>query len=190
MNSFEYDLMRGDWFEENVSTPWILLNKKDYWIDETRLHNKPKNKKGGPRLSKNGLEIILPDYRCDNPNTGELLWIDSKLKKKSFKLDSNPGEYYYSIDPRSYRDYQILLTEFKKTRLEILLGCERTKRLMLFDLTKVKPIWHQFHNEYTRYKWTLTPCFAETDMTVVGSWDPNEMYRALNVLLKNLVTET
>lgn len=173
MNAWQLSLAQGEWFEDNIAQPWLLENWTSWWLTDCRLEKKSTS--GGPKIRKKEQVLTLPDFRLDNEYTAQTVWVDAKYKKKTFKLDKHPGEYFYSIDPRSYQDYQNFIKIFKHSSFYILFGDRRKESLYLLDLKKVSPVWHEFDNQYVRCSRKLTPCFGETTLDLVGHWDPTDM---------------
>lgn len=172
-NNWELNLAQGEWFEDNVAQPWLLETWNDWWITDCRLEKK--STLGGPKIRNKYQTLTLPDFRLDHANNGQTIWIDAKYKKRTFRLDKYPGEYFYSIDPRSYQDYVNFMNTFKQCEFFILIGSRKTKGLYMLNLRAVDPIWHEFDNEYVRSGRNLTPCFGEETLTHVGTWDPHQM---------------
>lgn len=169
MSNWEKDLERGDWFEEHVTRPWLLKNRSEWWITDTRNH-KRYGKRGGPKLVRNGEELVLPDFRLDLPNDNISSWLDAKMKTNWITLDIDPTMRYYSLDPDAYDKYRKLVTEFPNMKFEILLGCARSCKLWLFDFRIATPTWHSFKNAFTRNNKDLTPCYPVSEMQSVGMW--------------------
>lgn len=172
-SNWELNLAQGEWFEDNVAQPWLLENWTDWWLTDCRLEKK--SSLGGPKIRNKNQTLVLPDFRLDHVDTGRTIWIDAKYKKKTFILDKYPGEYFYSIDPRSYQDYVRFMDTFKQSEFFILIGARKTKNLYILNLRAHKPVWHEFNNQYVRYSRNLTPCFPEAALAFVGSWDPTQM---------------
>ena len=109
-NNWELNLAQGEWFEDHVAQPWLLENWTDWWITDCRLEKK--STLGGPKIRSKDETLTLPDFRLDRADTSQTVWVDAKYKKKTFLLDKYPGEYFYSIDPRSYQDYVNFMNTF------------------------------------------------------------------------------
>lgn len=169
MNNWELNIKKGEWFETHVAKEWLQKHRSEWWITDARNHVRLGGK--GPRLQRNGEEITIPDFRLDNSETGESKWLDAKMKAKPFSLPQHHGERFYSLDPKTYRDYLKLCKVFKHMQFEILLGCAYTNLLYIFDIRNSQPIIHFFQNQYVRHGNNETPCFSTTDMKVVGRWD-------------------
>jgi hypothetical protein len=171
--NWQKNLEQGEWFEAHVAKPWLIENRSDWWITDSRNHTRIGGK--GPRMTKGKNELVLPDFRLDNAETGESRWFDSKMKKQPFSISGYYGEKFYSIDPRSYKDYQTLMQIFPKMDFDILLGCAWTNKIWLFNLRVTTPVMHQFKNNFVRNSNGLTPCFSTKFMTLVGTWNSNLM---------------
>ena len=169
--SWEKNLEQGEWFETNVTRPWLLKNRSNWWITDSRNHIRLGGK--GPRLVKGKEELVLPDFRLDNPETGESGWLDSKLKNRPFSIAKYRGEKFYSIDPHSYMRYRLLMSIFKHMKFEILLGCAYTNIIWLLDLSNNQPIMHEFQNKFVRNNLSATPCFSTSMMIMSGRWNSN-----------------
>lgn len=172
-NNWQLNLAQGEWFEDNVAQPWLIENWTDWWITDCRLEKK--SQMGGPKIRNKNKVLTLPDFRLDNAGTGETVWIDAKYKKRTFLLDKYPGEYFYTIDSRTYQDYINFMNTFSQASFYILIGARSTKGLYILDLRKKKPVWHEFHNKYVRNGRSWTPCFGEMSLEPVGTWDPTGM---------------
>jgi hypothetical protein len=173
MNTWEKNLKEGNWFQRHIAYPWLIRHRPQYFITPTSTDTNPINK--GPKLYRGSDAITLPDFRLDDPMTKESRWLDAKMKKSPFSLPSRRGEKFYSIDPRTYKEYLKICTVFNYMPFEILLGCQETKLLYNFDLTKCKPTMHFFQNKYVRSGNNETPCFNTLDMKIVGRWDPSHI---------------
>jgi len=160
------NLKQGDWFEDHIAYPWILKNIPDYFI--SRCSRNKKESTSGPRLTKVGKSLVLPDFRLDSEINGNSIWIDSKLKSKSFSISSRPGEKFYSIDIRAFNDYTELLSVFKSIPLLIFLGNVTDKTLWTFNFGTTIPTWHTFNNQYGKGP---TPCYSESQMECLGTWN-------------------
>lgn len=173
MNSYKKNLADGNWFQINVAGPWLTRTRSDCYITPTSTDTNPKYK--GPRLYKGTDEIILPDFRWDNPTTKDSGWVDAKMKKCPFSIKGRWGEKFYSIDPKKYNEYQKLCRVFHYMSFEILLGCQETGLLYNFDFTKCQPVMHFFDNQFVRGGRNETPCYSTATMTVVGRWDSHQV---------------
>lgn len=169
-------LAQGEWFEENVTRPWLLKNRTSWWVTDTRNHLRRGGK--GPRMAKGNDELVLPDFRLDDPETGRSSWLDSKVKSQPFRIDGHPGQLFYSLDPMGYQKYTKLMRIFKHMPMEILMGCTETHILRLIDLRSAIPVMHEFNNQHVRYGRRLTPCFSTDQMQTVGLWSSKGMPRA------------
>lgn len=172
-NSWELNLEQGEWFEENVTRPWLLKNRANLWLTDSRNHKRRSGR--GPRLVCGKTEIVLPDFRLDDPETGASSWLDSKVKRRPFTISGHPGERFFSLDPRAYIGYARLMDIFRLMPFEILLGCAYTNVLWLFDLRATTPVMHEFNNEHVRNGARLTPCFSTAQMKMVGKWDSTNL---------------
>lgn len=173
--NWELKLQQGEWFEENVARPWLLKNRPEAWITDSRNHKRQGGR--GPRLAKQWQELTLPDFRLDVPETGKSSWLDSKLKFNPFVIEGQGNRRFYSLDPLAYQRYLRLMQVFHHMDFEILLGCDHTRVLWLFDLRRAAPVMHEFYNEHTRYRRSLTPCFSTDQMRMVGIWDNSDLPR-------------
>lgn len=169
MNNWASNLVQGEWFETHVAKKWLQNHRPEWWLTDSRNHVRFGGK--GPRLTKGAQELVIPDFRLDNPDTGESGWLDAKMKSKPFSLHAYQGEKFYSIDPKTYRDYSKICSIFKHMQFEILLGCCYTNLLYIFDLKKCQPVIHSFENQFVRYGRNETPCFSTAQMKVIGRWD-------------------
>lgn len=169
MNNWELNIKQGEWFETHVAKEWLKKHMHDWWITDARNHMRFSGK--GPRLQRNSEEITIPDFRLDQSETGVSKWLDAKMKSKPFTLPNRPGERFYSLDPKTYRDYIKLSNVFKHMQFEILLGCAYTNLLLIFDIRTSEPVIHVFNNQYVRNNNNATPCFSTKDMKVVGRWN-------------------
>lgn len=174
-SSWDLNLEQGEWFEENVARPWLLKNRPAAWITDSRNHKRRGGK--GPRLVRGTQEMVLPDFRLDDPATGSSSWLDSKVKMRPFTIPGHPGERFFSLDPRTYRGYVELMGVFHRMPFEILMGCAYTNIIWLFDLRSIVPVMHEFNNEHVRNGARLTPCFSTSQMKIVGKWDSTDLPR-------------
>lgn len=170
------NLEQGEWFEEHVARPWILLNRPDAWVTDSRSHKRGGRGKG-PRMVRGKDELVLPDFRLDDPVTGESSWLDSKVKNGPFSIEGQGWRRFHSLDPMAYVKYIDLMLTFQHMRFEILLGCAHTNVLWLFDLRGVEPVMHRFDNKHVRKGASLTPCFSTDQMRMVGRWDSTNLPR-------------
>lgn len=175
MSNWEKSIVQGEWFEENVAKPWIAANRNSWWITDSRNHKRD-GKSGGPKLTRNGNEITLPDFRLDDPTTGSSSWLDAKYKGTVFTIPGfSKGIKFVSLDTKAYADYKKVIDTFTYMPFEILFGIKFTKKLYLLDFKTVKPVWHMFDNGYVRKGDALTPCYSLKDMIEVDDWDPANM---------------
>lgn len=174
-DNWELNLEQGEWFEENVTRPWILRNRPNIWLTDSRNHKRRSGK--GPRLIKGGREIVLPDFRLDDPETGHSSWLDSKVKMRPFSIPGHSGERFYSLDPRAYVGYLELMDVFHRMPFEVLLGCAYTNLVWLLDLRTTVPVMHEFDNEHVRAGARLTPCFSTAQMRLAGRWNGEHLPR-------------
>ena len=100
---WEISLEQGEWFEDNVALPWMYNTFPEWWITDCRLEKK--SLLGGPKMCNATQTLTLPDFRLDNAETNQTIWIDAKYKARSYKLDKHPGDCFTTIDPRSYQEY-------------------------------------------------------------------------------------
>lgn len=173
--AWDLNLEQGEWFEDNVARPWLLKNRPDAWITDSRNHKRRGGK--GPRLVRGDLEMVLPDFRLDYPLTGASSWLDSKVKMRPFTIRGHRGERFYSLDPRAYVGYIQLMEIFHLMPFEVLLGCAYTNLLWLLDLRSTIPVMHEFDNEHVRNGARLTPCFSTAQMRMVGRWQGDDLPR-------------
>lgn len=173
-NNWELNLAQGEWFEDNVAQPWLLENWINWWITDCRLEKK--STLGGPRMRKKDQTLVLPDFRLDNSDTGQTVWIDAKYKKQAFSIPGQKTTKFYSIDQRSYSDYKTFMNIWKIAEFFVLIG-SGNKNLYLLDLKNINPIWHYFDNNYGK---GYTPCFSEKHMILVGTWNPTNMHQQLS----------
>ena len=174
-SKWELNLEQGEWFEENVTRPWILKNRPGCWLTDSRNHRRYGGR--GPRLVRGDAEMVLPDFRLDDPGTGKSSWLDSKVKMRPFTIRDCPGERFYSLDPRAYLSYTQLMEIFHLMPFEVLLGCAYTNLLWLLDLRETIPVMHEFNNEHVRNGASLTPCFSTAQMRMVGRWRGDDLPR-------------
>lgn len=174
-HTWELNLDQGEWFEENVARPWLLKNRPDAWITDSRNHKRRTGR--GPRLVKSNQELTLPDFRLDDPETGGSSWLDSKVKMRPFTIPRHGTDRFYSLDPRAYLGYIGLMDVFRRMPFEILLGCAYTNVLWLFDLRATIPVMHEFNNEHVKNGARLTPCFSTAQMRMAGKWDSTNLPR-------------
>ena len=169
------NLEQGEWFEEHVARPWLLKNRPDLWITDSRNHKRRGGR--GPRLVRGDMEIVLPDFRLDDPETGASSWLDSKVKTSPFSIEGQGWRRFHSLDPAAYVKYIDLMLTFQHMGFEVLLGCAHTNILWLFDLRTAEPFMHRFDNKHVRHGASLTPCFATDQMRMVGIWDSTHLPR-------------
>jgi hypothetical protein len=167
--NWELNLEQGEWFEENVTRPWIHRHRPGWWITDSRNHQRRHGR--GPRMVCGDEELVLPDFRLDDPATGRGMWIDSKLKKRPFSIPGRQGERFYSLDPAAYTGYQRLMVIFNHMPFEVIIGCSYTNIIWLLDLFQAQPLMHEFDNQYVKRGQHLTPCFSTTQMRMVGRWN-------------------
>jgi hypothetical protein len=173
MSKWEISLAQGEWFEDNVALPWLYANFPQWWITDCRLEKK--SQFGGPKMRTANQVLTLPDFRLDNAETNQTIWIDAKYKTKSYKLDDYPGDYFTTIDPRSYQEYMDFTKVWPNSDFLILFGKRTTKLLYIMNLKTAKPVMHWYNNEHVTMGRNSVPCFSEQYLDPVGSWNPNLM---------------
>ena len=111
----------------------------------------------------------------DDADTNQTIWIDAKYKARSYKLDKYPGDYFTTIDPRSYQEYLDFMKIWPRVDFLILFGRRTTRLLYIMNLKTAKPVWHWYENDHVRMGRNLTPCFSEKYLDPVGTWNPTLM---------------
>lgn len=170
---WEISLEQGEWFEDNVALPWLLKIFPTWWITDCRLEKK--SKFGGPKMRNATRTLTLPDFRMDNAETNQTIWIDAKYKSRSYTLDKYPGDYFTTIDPRSYQEYMEFMEIWPTADFWILFGRRSTRLLYVMNLRTAEPVMHYYDNENVRMGRNLTPCFSEKYLEPVGRWNPRKM---------------
>lgn len=173
LTGWEKSIAQGEWFEENIAKPWLITNRPDHWITDTRNHKR--NGTSGPKIFNGTVNITLPDFRLDDPAGNNNGWIDAKYKKSTFYINRDRQIKYVSLDPKAYYEYSKIVNLFPNMTFDIFYGIGVLQTLYLLDFKNLKPVWHMFDNDHVRYNNGLTPCYPISALINVGIWNPTLM---------------